>query len=256
VNGVADRSDYDLRKHAEHSGEEMGVWQEYDEPVVREETVADPDMSVLGPEFGSAAGDIADALREKACDEPEAFEDADEVTVEAGGETYAVPVEATGFERRETRETGENVLPQVIEPSYGLDRIVYSVIEHSYDEDVVDDEERTVLRLPPNVAPFDAAVFPLVTKDGLDEHAREIEDALRGAGMRVKYDGSGAIGRRYRRHDEIGTPLAVTVDYDTKEDGTVTVRDRDTTEQRRVPKDEVVGFVERVVENGEGFDEA
>jgi len=150
------------------------------------------------------------------------------------------------------RETGENVYPQVIEPSYGLDRIVYSVIEHSYDTDVVDDEERTVLRVPPAVAPFDAAVFPLVSKDGLEEHAREVEESLRGAGLRVKYDSSGAIGRRYRRHDEIGTPLAITVDYDTKEDGTVTVRDRDTTEQDRVHKDDVVGVVAEVVGEGEG----
>lgn len=255
VNGVADRSDYDLRKHSEHSGEEMGVWQEYDEPVVKEETVADPDMSVLGPEFGDDAADIADALREKARREPDSFEGDDEVTVTVDGNDYTVPVDATGFERRETRETGENVLPQVIEPSYGLDRIVYTVIEHSYDEDIVDDEDRTVLRLPPSVAPFDAAVFPLVTKDGLEEHAREVEELLRETGLHVKYDGSGAIGRRYRRHDEIGTPLAVTVDYDTKEDGTVTVRDRDTTEQKRVPKDEVVSVVEDVVENRTEFEE-
>jgi glycyl-tRNA synthetase len=247
VNGVADRADYDLRKHAEHSGEEMGVWQEYDEPQVHEETVAEPDMSVLGPEFGGKAADIADALRKKAKKEPEAFE-GDTVTVTVDGEDYTVSADAAGFERREARETGENVLPQVIEPSYGLDRIVYSVIEHAYDTDTVDDEERTVLRLPPNVAPFDAAVFPLVSKDGLEDQAREIRDALREAGLHVKYDGSGAIGRRYRRHDEIGTPLAVTVDYDTKEDGTVTLRDRDTTEQRRVPKEEVVEEVRSVVE--------
>ena len=245
VNGVADRADYDLRKHAEHSGEEMGVFEEYNEPVVREETVAEPDMSVLGPEYGGDAAAVADAIREKAREEPEAF-DGEEVTVTAEGDDYTVPTEAAGFERREVRETGENVLPQVIEPSYGLDRIVYSVIEHSYETDVVDEEERTVLRLPPNVAPFDAAVFPLVSKDGLEEHAREVRDALRDAGMRVKYDDSGAIGRRYRRHDEIGTPLAVTVDYDTKEDGTVTLRDRDTTDQRRVHKKDVVEKVRSV----------
>jgi len=253
VNGVADRSTYDLEKHAEHSGEELGVWQEYDEPVVREETVAEPDMSALGPEFGSEASDVADALREKAEEDPEAFEGAEEVSVTVDIEEYTVSAEVAGFERREVRETGENVIPQVIEPSYGLDRIVYSVIEHSYEEDIVDDEERTVLRLPPSVAPFDAAVFPLVSKDGLEEIARDLEDELRDAGLVVKYDGSGAIGRRYRRHDEIGTPLAVTVDYDTKEDGTVTLRDRDTTEQKRVEMDDVTDVVTEVVEGGGSF---
>ena len=212
---------------------------------MREKPAADPDMSVLGPEYGGDAAAVANAIREKARDEPEAF-DGEEVPVTAEGDDYTVPTEAAGFERREVRETGENVLPQVIEPSYGLDRIVYSVIEHSYETDIVDEEERTVLRLPPNVAPFDAAVFPLVSKDGLEEHAREVRDALRDAGMRVKYDDSGAIGRRYRRHDEIGTPLAVTVDYDTKEDGTVTLRDRDTTDQRRVHKKDVVEKVRSV----------
>jgi len=253
VNGIADRSTYDLEKHAEHSQEELGVWQEYNEPLVHEETVAEPDMSTLGPRFGGDATAVAKALREKADENPEAFEGTEEVTVTAGGKECTVSTETAGFERREVRETGENVIPQVIEPSYGLDRIVYTIIEHSYGQDTVDDEERTVLRLPPSVAPFDAAVFPLVSKDGLEEISRDIEEDLRDAGLMVKYDGTGAIGRRYRRHDEIGTPLAITIDYDTKEEGTVTLRDRDTTEQKRVDTDEVADVVAEIVEGGGSF---
>ncbi|XGI83929.1 glycine--tRNA ligase [Halorutilales archaeon Cl-col2-1] len=243
VNGVADRGSYDLSKHAEASGEEMGVFEEYDEPVTKEKAVVDPDMSVLGPEYGSKAGDVADALEELAEEEPERFEN-HTVEVEVDGETYEVETDVAGFEIREIEENGRNVLPQVIEPSFGVDRIIYSVIEHSYAEDEVDDEERTVLRLPSNVAPFIAGVFPLMTKDGLGEKAKEIRESLRRAGLRVRYDESGAIGRRYRRHDEIGTPYTVTVDYDTLEDGTVTVRDRDTTQQVRVAADDLPGILE------------
>ncbi len=245
VNGVADRGTYDLEKHMEHSGEELGVFQEYDEPRVTEETVVDPDMSELGPRFGGQANDVADALERLAEDDPGAF-DGDVVEVEVDGDVIEVDVEVAGFERREVRESGENVLPQVIEPSYGLDRIIYSVLEHSLDHDRPEDseDERTVLRLPSEVAPYDAAVFPLVSKDGLDEVAEDVKARLRDAGLMVSYDDSGAIGRRYRRHDEIGTPFTVTVDYDTKEDGTVTVRDRDSTEQTRVDVDELVEHLE------------
>lgn len=232
VNGVADRSSYDLRRHMERSGEELGVFREYDEALEREEAVVTPDMSVLGPRYGDRSSDIADALRELA-DSPEVFE-GDVVEVEVDGETVEVELSAVDYEVRTERVTGENILPQVIEPSYGVDRIVYSILEHCLDTDVVDEEERTVLRLPPGVAPVTAAVLPLVSKDGLDEMAESITDELRGAGLRVKYDDSGGIGRRYRRHDEIGTPFAVTVDYDSLEDDTVTVRDRDTVDQVRV----------------------
>ncbi|MDY7081788.1 MAG: glycine--tRNA ligase, partial [Halobacteria archaeon] len=212
VNGIADRSSYDLSKHAEHSGEEMGVFEEYDEAVITEETVVEPDMGELGPRFKDKAGAVADALRELGEENPEAFEDST-VEVEIDGETHEIDTEVAGFERREVKKTGENVLPQVIEPSYGVDRIIYSVIEHSYDTDRPEssdeEEERTVLRLPTEVAPIDVAVFPLVTKDGLEEKAREIADEIRSAGMMVKFDDSGGIGRRYRRQDEIGTPFTV-----------------------------------------------
>ena len=117
------------------------------------------------------------------------------------------------------------------------------LLAHTLDRDEVDGEERTYLALPPCVAPTTVAVFPLMDRDGLDDRAREVAASLRDAGYRVDYDDSGNIGRRYRRQDEIGTPYCVTVDYDTLEDGTVTVRDRDTTAQIRVTTDDLVETV-------------
>ncbi|MFB6283773.1 MAG: glycine--tRNA ligase [Halobacteria archaeon] len=242
VNGVADRGSYDLEQHAESSGEDLSVFEEYDEAVESEEVVVEPDMSVLGPEFKGKAGEVADALRHLGESDPDAFE-GNVVEVEVDGETIEVDADVAGFERRTVKESGERVVPQVIEPSYGVDRIVYSVIEHSFDSDEIEGEGRQVLRFEPEVAPVAVSVFPLVSKDGLDEKAREIEERLRGDGLRVEYDDSGAIGRRYRRQDEAGTPFTVTVDYETLEDGSVTVRDRDTTDQVRVDVDELVNVV-------------
>jgi glycyl-tRNA synthetase len=113
--------------------------------------------------------------------------------------------------------------------------MLYAVLEHSYAEEMVEGEVRKVLRLPPWIAPVQVAVFPLMPRDGLEILAREIADSLTSSGLLVEYDENGAIGRRYRRQDEVGTPYAVTVDYETKENHTVTIRDRDSMQQIRVP---------------------
>ena len=236
VTGFATRGSYDLDKHAEHSGEEFSVFKQYDEPITVERPTVDPEMSYLGPEFGDAAGEIVAALETLAERDPDAF-DGETVTVEAGGEEYEIPVEQTGFAIEEVTESGEHVTPEVIEPSFGVGRLVYTVLAHAYEEDVVDDEERTYLSLPPELAPTTVGVFPLMDKDGLGEKAQELAGELREAGLSVTYDDAGAIGRRYRRQDEVGTPFCVTVDYETLEDGTVTVRERDSTEQARVDVD-------------------
>jgi glycyl-tRNA synthetase len=234
VTGFATRADYDLRNHADHSGEDYTVFKQYDEPVTVERPAVDPDMSYLGPEFGDAAGEVAEALADLAGRDPDAFE-GDEVTVEVEGGAYTVPVAAAGFGVEEVTESGEHVRPHVIEPSFGVGRLVYTALAHCYERDVIDGGERTYLALPAEVAPTTVGVFPLMDRDGLGERARGIERELREAGLSVAYDDSGAIGRRYRRQDEIGTPFCVTVDYDTLEDDTVTVRDRDSTAQERVP---------------------
>jgi glycyl-tRNA synthetase len=140
--------------------------------------------------------------------------------------------------------TGERYVPHVIEPAAGVGRTVLALLCDAYDEDEIGGERRTVLRLQPQMAPVKVAVLPLVNKDGQPEKARAIYEELRGR-LPAEYDAGGSIGRRYRRQDEIGTPWGVTVDHQTMEDDTVTVRDRDTLAQERVPVtelgDELIG---------------
>jgi glycyl-tRNA synthetase len=130
--------------------------------------------------------------------------------------------------------TGERYVPYVIEPAVGPDRIMLAFLVDAYTEEEVKGEERTVLKLHPRIAPTKAAVFPLSKKEPVSTIARELYDDLKGD-YRIFYDDSGSIGRRYRRQDEAGTPFCVTVDFDTVEDKKVTIRDRDTLEQERVP---------------------
>ncbi|MBV9685180.1 MAG: glycine--tRNA ligase [Solirubrobacterales bacterium] len=129
--------------------------------------------------------------------------------------------------------TGERYVPHVIEPAAGADRGMLAFLVDAYDEDEIEGERRTVLRLHPVLAPVKVAVLPLVRKDGQPELAREVYLELRDR-VQAEYDEGGAIGRRYRRQDEIGTPWAVTIDHQSLEDRTVTLRDRDTLKQVRI----------------------
>jgi len=134
------------------------------------------------------------------------------------------------------QEAGEAYVPHVIEPAAGVDRAALAFLVDAYDVEEVGKRKRTVLRLHPKLAPVKVAVLPLVSKDGMPEKAREIFEAVRRR-LPAEYDDGGSIGRRYRRQDEIGTPWGITVDGQTAEDGTVTLRERDTLEQTRVPAD-------------------
>jgi glycyl-tRNA synthetase len=140
-------------------------------------------------------------------------------------------------------QTGERYVPHVIEPAAGVGRSMLAFMCDAYDEDELGGEQRTVLRLHPALAPVKVAVLPLLRRDGHPEKARAVYEELR-RHMKAEYDDGGAIGRRYRRQDEIGTPFAITIDHQTLEDDTVTLRDRDTLEQERVP---VEGLAQRLL---------
>ncbi len=142
-------------------------------------------------------------------------------------------------------DTNEKYIPYVVETSAGLTRNVLMALSDAYDEEqVAEGDVRTVLHFHPAIAPVTVAVLPLVKKDGLAEYASKLEHELR-EDFATFYDQSGAIGRRYRRQDEIGTPYCVTVDYDTMNDNTVTLRFRDSMEQVRVPVSELVATIKK-----------
>jgi glycyl-tRNA synthetase len=146
--------------------------------------------------------------------------------------------------------SGERYVPHVIEPAAGADRATLAFLVDAYDEEVVEregtgsGEMRTVLRLHPRLAPVKAAVLPLVNKDGQPELARAVHHAVR-ARVHAEYDDGGAIGRRYRRQDEIGTPLCLTIDHQSIEDNTLTLRNRDSLAQERLPIDGIAEEIER-----------
>jgi len=234
--GIADRTDHDLRAHAEKSGVDMGVFVPYDRPKVVERLRIKPKMGILGPKFKDGADKVADALMKL---RPEQLDKLSKETIKVGGKTIRVDPKWVECEKISEEVHGESVIPHVIEPSYGIDRIVYAILEQSLAEEEVEGEKRLVLRLPPRLAPIQVAVFPLLTRDGLVEVAKKVASLLRRGGILVEYDDSGTIGRRYRRQDEIGTPFAVTVDHQTLEDSTVTIRERDSMKQIRVDIDRI-----------------
>ena len=141
------------------------------------------------------------------------------------------------------QQTKERYVPHVIEPAAGVDRAMLAFLVDAYEVEEVEGRERTVLRLHPRLAPIKVAVLPLVSRDGMPERARELFDEIRHR-IPAEYDEGGSIGKRYRRQDEIGTPWGVTIDGQTMEDGTVTLRDRDSLEQTRVPTDGLADALE------------
>ncbi len=142
-------------------------------------------------------------------------------------------------------ETRERYTPHVIEPTFGVERTLLALLCDAYDEEQLENGEiRTVLHFAPRIAPVKAAIFPLMKKEPLAEKARAIFDSLKSI-WHCEYDESGAIGKRYRRQDELGTPFCITVDFDTLENGTVTLRDRDSMLQERVPAEKLIEILSK-----------
>ena len=146
---------------------------------------------------------------------------------------------------------GKRFVPFVVETAVGVDRTVLMLLSDAYREEEVQGESRVVLGLHPKMAPVKVAVFPLMKKDGLPELARKLLAELRGAALPTFYDEAGSIGRRYRRQDEAGTPWCVTIDGQTSEYGTVTVRDRDSLEQHRIDASRVLGWIREQLERSD-----
>lgn len=228
--GIADRGSYDVQAHMSHSGADLTAFEQFDEPREIDQQVLRPNFKELGPLFKDRAKQVAEALAGLPVS---SVLGKDKAVVDIDGERVRIPSSCYDVITKKEKVSGRKFVPHVIEPSYGVDRILYSVLDHAY----VKKDDHVTLRLKGIVAPVKAGVFPLMARDGLDRIATDICDSLAKTGMTAYYDDSGSIGRRYARMDEIGTPCCVTVDYDTKVDGTVTVRERDTAAQVRIPKE-------------------
>jgi glycyl-tRNA synthetase len=226
ISGHAYRTDYDLKRHMEFSGEDMRVYKEYEKPVEKEQLTLKPVMSKLGPAFKTEVSKVAELLSK-----------ADPAEVERSLKKHGyymlgrrkILSEHLEIVRQKVVEHGKRFIPHVVEPSFGSDRLVYVALEYAYRVK----EDRAILSFPRDIAPVQVGVYPLVSKDGLPKKALEVHKRLLDEGFIAEYDEAGSIGRRYARADEIGAQLGVTVDYETLDNNTVTIRDRDSWKQVR-----------------------
>jgi len=226
VSGFNDRTDFDLKGHMRESGADMRVFKLQDKVSIRKERRVKPIIPKIGRTFREDTPKVLDLLSK--ADPKEIEEQFKKQGYFMMGDFKILP-DHVEFEEREIKERGRRFIPHVIEPSFGSDRLAYVALEYAY---TVKDG-RVILKLPRDIAPIQLAVLPLVQKDGLPERARKLYESLIEEGFSVEYDEAGSIGRRYARFDEVGTPLCITVDYQTLEDDTVTIRDRDSWEQVR-----------------------
>tara|TARA_S200000501_G_scaffold192821_1_gene181629 strand:- start:873 stop:2543 length:1671 start_codon:yes stop_codon:yes gene_type:complete len=231
--GIAHRGCYDLEAHEKYTGKTLRARREFSEPRNIEIDHWTIDGSVAGPAFRSLAGVVKSAVENLSID----TEFPCHIQLDSG---ESVTVEPQHIKRNQRTEvvTGEWFIPHVVEPAFGIDRIIWHILDHAYDEVSKGDDLYTVLRLSQSIAPVDYCVFPLFEKDGMGEIAKSINTNLCSKlGIISMYDSSGSIGRRYARADEIGVPFCITVDHQSLEDNTVTLRDRDTGQQKRVSID-------------------
>ncbi|RLG88190.1 MAG: glycine--tRNA ligase [Thermoprotei archaeon] len=228
VSGHAYRYDYDLARHIEFSGQDLAVFKKFEKPTILKEKKVIIDKAGLAKEFRSEISSLMRILESMSNEKLlKVVESSTDVVVI---DKFRIPKRYFKVIEVEKKIYGKKYVPHVVEPSFGAERLLYVTLDHAFHES----EERVVLKLPPYLAPIQVAVFPLLSRKEFILKAREIHMKLIREGFYVIYDDSGSIGRRYARADEIGVPFAITIDYQTLKDNTVTIRDRDSRKQIRV----------------------
>lgn len=238
--GMADRSCYDLEKHAEGTGQKLGVFREYaDGPRTVEVLEAKVNKGTVGKKLKKDAKYVfqyfgalnPDELREHQA----RMEENGKLEIDTDGGKFECTADMVAFKVTSKKVTGESILPTVIEPSFGVGRIIQCIFEHSY-RVREDDEKRGFLSIPAIIAPVKCSILPLISSDELSPFVDQLRRLLTDVNISHKVDDAGqTIGRRYARTDEIGIPYGITIDFQTVKDQTVTLRDRDSTRQVRVP---------------------
>lgn len=236
--GIANRTCHDLQSHEEASGTKLlRAWRQFDEPKNEVREVLSPVSAIIGPAFKDRAGDVVDALSQLS-ELPEKFPFDLQLS---DGSTVEIVSDMVNKRIEEVTLHGEWFTPHVIEPAFGIDRIVWHVLDHAFTETEKEGEPYSIMRLNSRVSPYDVAVLPLFDKSRMMEMSREVIARVNSIpGRKGEMDSSKSIGRRYARVDEIGVPWAVTVDHDSIEDGTVTIRRRDDQKQIRCSVDDLI----------------
>lgn len=249
--GCADRSAYDLSQHTKGSGVKLCIERPLKEPKMVESFIAVPDKGAIGKAFKKDAKAVQEALAALSNEDAEKMDKALTETGEYDLNGYKLTrAMIPSFKREQKKVHVEEVIPSVIEPSFGIGRVFYSLLEHSF-RVREDDDKRTFFSLPAVVAPIKVSVLPLSNKQEFVPFTTKLADALTELNLLVRVDDStGSIGRRYARTDEIAIPFGVTVDFDTVNNvpHTVTLRERDSTEQVRIPIDDVPLTVKKLAD--------
>jgi glycyl-tRNA synthetase len=237
VSGHAYRTDYDLLRHQNYSGQDLKVFRRFAIPKKEYRIIAIPKIDIINKiiKNNDIATKIISIIKNKKAEELKKELERGSIIID----DIEIRPEFVEFKTEEITITGEHFIPHVSEPSFGAERLVYVAMEYAYREK----NNRIILSLPKDIAPIKIAVFPLVNKDGLREKAIEVYNMIKSKGFIVEFDDDGSIGRRYARADEIGIPLAITIDYKTMEDNTVTVRNRDTWEQERISISNIIEYL-------------
>ncbi|WFD00536.1 glycine--tRNA ligase [Malassezia yamatoensis] len=247
--GCADRSAYDLTMHSNRTKRDLVVQVPLKQPKVYQKYVANLNKKVLGPAFKKDAKLIEDTILNLDQTQLEALQkelDSGNASIQANDTKFPLTKDQVSVEYKTIKENVRSFTPNVIEPSFGIGRIFYALLEHSFWARE-EDKDRGVLSLPPLVAPFKVLIVPISSNEQLSPLAQQISKRLRSLGIPSRIDDSNAtIGRRYARNDELGTPFAVTIDFASVAKGTVTLRERDTTAQRIGSVDEVIDVVKQL----------
>jgi len=252
VSGHAYRTDYDLRNHMTCSGVDLRVYKAFDKPKKVAKNVLKPKMDVIEKDYGALNAQIIANLLSKS-DHNVIYRELNEKGFYELMGQHLIKLESKHVDIivEEVVESGRKFIPHVVEPSFGVDRILYAVLEYAY----LEKKKRVILELPLQLAPVQIYILPLVTKNGLPEKAREIFKTLLDESLTVIYDESDSIGRRYVRADEIGVPICITIDYLTLEDDTVTLRDIKSWQQVRSNSRDLPSLLRKYFKNKLQFDQ-
>ncbi|KDR70194.1 hypothetical protein GALMADRAFT_255055 [Galerina marginata CBS 339.88] len=258
--GCADRAAYDLSVHSKKTGHPLVVRQALKEPIVTEKEVPEWSKKALGKTYKQDAAVIQNTVEEMDQEQLTTLKwqlaQGKAVIKSSDGKEFELTPEVLTIEHKTIKQSIREYTPNVIEPSFGLGRILYTLLEHSFwgrEQDV----ERGVLSLPPVVAPTKVLIVPLSAREEFDPLVKEVYSKLRKAGVFSRVDDSNtSIGKRYARNDELGTPFGVTLDFASVQNRTMTIRERDTMDQRIGPIDEVIAVVTELVFGNITWDEA